>query len=70
MERGALRYKRALEAIAEWTHEYGRNLCPGARADTYGEGIRAAKAQVRAILERYESGERGSDGGQNGTVTQ
>lgn len=40
-----------LGLVAEWSHKYGAALVPGAGvADTYGEGVRACKDQVRAIL--------------------
>jgi hypothetical protein len=37
-----------LARIVEWTHVFGKALCPPG-ADTYGEGIRDAKAQVAAL---------------------
>ena len=41
--------------VREWTQEYGAALCPGwGVGDTYGEGMRAAKDQVRAILVKAE----------------
>ena len=37
--------------IETWTHQYGAALCPPAGvANTYGEGIRAAKTQIEHIL--------------------
>lgn len=41
-----------LNRIREWTHVFGRSLCPETTnsADTYGDGMRAAKAQVRMLL--------------------
>ena len=36
--------------IYEWINEYGRNLCPGTRPDTFGEGMRVAKDEVRRLL--------------------
>lgn len=36
----------------QWCATYGRDLCPGLLPDTYGEGMREAKAQVRAIIRR------------------
>lgn len=43
-------------AIDEWSHEHGAALCPTG-PDTFGEGMRAAKAQIRRILERYAASE-------------
>jgi Lar family restriction alleviation protein len=43
------RAERKLAVLAEWTHRFGRALCPPG-ADTYGEGIRDAKEQVSNIL--------------------
>lgn len=46
---------RALEhrlaRIGEWADEYGSALVPRG-ADTYGEGIRACKAQVKALVSK------------------
>lgn len=42
-----------INALHNWSITYGRALCPTG-ADTYGEGMRAAKDQVKAIL-REES---------------
>ncbi len=39
-----------LAAVREWTNTYGRALCPGLAADSFGEGMREAKKQVGAIL--------------------
>ena len=39
----------ALGKLASWTHEMGASPCPPG-ADTYGEGVRDAKAQVVALL--------------------
>lgn len=43
-----------LNALRDWTHEHehGQALCPGLRADTYDEGLRAAQEQVRTILDK------------------
>lgn len=41
--------KRALCAVWEWTHQYGAALKPPG-ADTYGEGMRDAKKQVKRLL--------------------
>lgn len=38
-----------LARVASWAGEYGPALIPK-RADTYGEGVRDAKAQVKGIL--------------------
>lgn len=38
--------------LQEWTHTFGAALHPTG-ADTFGEGMRAAKAQVSAILAKY-----------------
>lgn len=40
-----------LGRLAEWCCTYGHDLCPGAYADTFGEGVRSSKAQVRNILD-------------------
>lgn len=40
---------RTLSLLGTWRHEYGAALKPSG-ADTYGEGMRAAKGQVGAIL--------------------
>lgn len=40
----------ALARLASWSHEYGSGLCSGGKPDTFGEGMRAAKEQVAAIL--------------------
>lgn len=42
-------------ALEHWTHVYGAALCPPG-PDTYGEGMRDAKDQVRAILARTDLG--------------
>ena len=42
---------RTLSLLGTWRHEYGAALKPSG-ADTYGEGMRAAKGQVGAILSR------------------
>lgn len=39
-------------ALEQWTHEYGAALCPGGGyADSHGDGMRHAKAQVERILQ-------------------
>lgn len=43
--------RAALARIAEWTHVYGNALCPHG-ADTYGEGMRDAKDQVRNLIKK------------------
>ena len=49
-ERKDLERLRRLESrLIEWTHLFGRALCPP-RADTYGEGIMDAKAQVLSMI--------------------
>lgn len=35
--------------ILEWTHTFGKDLCP-LGSDTYGEGVRASKKQVTNFL--------------------
>lgn len=42
--------RRRLGGVREWADTYGGDLCPGERPDTYGEGVRAAKQQVRFLL--------------------
>lgn len=43
------RLRAAVAKIDSWTHEYGAALCPHG-PDTYGEGMRVAKAEVRRLL--------------------
>lgn len=40
-----------LNAVEQWTHEFGAHLCPPG-ADTYGEGVRDCKQQVADILSK------------------
>jgi hypothetical protein len=40
-----------LSMMREWTNTFGKALCPPG-PDTYGEGMRDAKAQVAAILDK------------------
>jgi hypothetical protein len=48
--------EKVIQLLANWVHEFGADLIPlPPRADTYGEGIRAAKAQVQRIIERWRS---------------
>ena len=42
--------EEALHRLETWTHEMGANLCPGGRADSFGEGVREMKAQVARML--------------------
>lgn len=42
---------RTLSLVGTWRHEHGAALVPSG-ADTYGEGMRAAKGQISAILSR------------------
>ena len=44
------RAELTLSNLYQWTTEYGKALCPGDNADTFGEGIHAAKEQVRRLL--------------------
>jgi hypothetical protein len=44
------RLEEALHRLETWTHEMGANLCPGGRADSFGEGVREMKAQVARML--------------------
>src|SRR5258708_36564806 len=46
-ERDALRAQ--ISRVVEWTHQHGEALKPR-RADTYGEGMRDAKAQVSNMI--------------------
>lgn len=39
-----------LSRLQDWTQEYGAALCPGHHADSFGDGMREAKRQVRQIL--------------------
>jgi len=43
------RLREALASVETWTHEYGAALKP-TRADTFGDGMREAKAQVGRLL--------------------
>jgi len=43
------RLREKLGRLTLWTSAYGKNLCPTG-ADTYGEGVRACKDQVRRLL--------------------
>lgn len=42
--------------LVQWTRTYGAALCPPG-PDTYGEGVRAAKDQVRRILDTFLRGD-------------
>lgn len=42
--------QRLVARLRAWTREFGKELCPGTRPDTYGEGVREAKATVARIL--------------------
>ena len=45
--------RTTLGAVRQWTREYGASLSPASgSADTYGDGMRAAKDQVCAMLTR------------------
>ena len=44
-----------LVEVEAWTHVYGAALCPGGRPDTFGEGMREAKGQVKHIIWRVLS---------------
>lgn len=48
------RLREEVTKIGEWTHRYGSSLCPGGYADTFGDGMRAAKEQVGRILSARE----------------
>jgi hypothetical protein len=42
---------KTLARIEAWTHQYGSNLVPTTGfSDSYGDGMRAAKAQVSELL--------------------
>lgn len=43
------RLRLIVVTLDNWTHEMGASLCPTG-ADTYGEGVRACKGQVAAII--------------------
>jgi len=47
------RANKKLVKIGWWTNQFGSSLCPESTcsADTYGDGVRAAKKEVRKILE-------------------
>jgi hypothetical protein len=53
LERQLAKADRTLAQIVAWTHEHGAALCPPG-ADTYGEGMRDAKAQVASMLRQLE----------------
>lgn len=42
--------EEVLSQLRTWASTYGASLCPGTRPDTFGEGMREAKAQVARIL--------------------
>lgn len=43
--------ERNRSAIEEWAHRYGEALCPrSGDADSFGDGMRAAKQQVLTLL--------------------
>ena len=43
--------ERNRSAIGEWAHRYGEALCPrSGDADSFGDGMRAAKQQVLTLL--------------------
>lgn len=54
----AVRAERAATRarLEEWTHQHGAALVPSGCADTFGEGMRKAKEQIRALL---KGGDRG-----------
>lgn len=40
--------------LQSWAHTYGKELCPGfGDADSFGDGMRAAKQQIQHILIQY-----------------
>jgi len=46
----------ALASLESWTHEHGASLSPQwGTPDTYGEGMRAAKAFIRSMLAALRS---------------
>ena len=45
-----VKYEATLNKIFQWTTKYGEALCPKGRPDSFGEGMRAAKEQVKALL--------------------
>lgn len=45
--------RERLAAVESWTHEYGSALVPSGQ-DTFGEGVRACKKQVAALLNGEE----------------
>lgn len=49
-------YRRFGAKVFNWVHEHGTALKPTSNADTYGEGVRESKKQVRAMLERFGLG--------------
>lgn len=51
LDQRAERAEARLGRIVEWSHQYGRALCPP-EPDTYGEGVRDAKGQVLDLVTR------------------
>lgn len=49
--------ERILSRLSAWTHQYGAALCPGSCPDTFGEGMRKAKDEIRAHLAALEQEE-------------
>jgi hypothetical protein len=43
------RLRGVLGRVIDWTHQYGAALCPGTRPDTFGEGMREAKEQIKRL---------------------
>lgn len=55
VERERDKARATINAISEWTHVFGAALCPRG-ADTYGEGVRACKTEVAALIHRSMEG--------------
>lgn len=50
-EARVVKLEKILSRLSEWTHEYGKNLCPRmGEADSYGDGVRSCKTQVASII--------------------
>lgn len=57
LERVTAERDESLARLREWTLTYGAALCPTAgSADTFGDGMRAAKQQVSAIVAHGKRG--------------
>ncbi len=50
-EKARAEEREKLSRLADWADSYGSNLCPrSGMADSFGDGMRAAKNDVKSIL--------------------